>query len=235
MFKKLFIGSLILTFCLTGLTGTFAAEPTVKKTHTYYNNQELDVFIPAKPGLKPVIFMAHNGGSNKDAWQDFPQQIATETNMVVVSINWNEFKITADLESAFNLVQQNYADQIDLNRAAYIGGCHGGTKFAGLFAKTNTAFKFKTFVLLSLSEPTNAGVVAAMGKEHPPVLAYYTLKDRLGEKYQIATKKFAEEVLTQPKTVIALNYTPHGDELVANDATKVIVRTGIINWLKASF
>ena len=83
----------------------------------------------------------------------------------------------------------------------------------------------KAIVLLSLSEKYTPPEV------HVPVLGIYSLNDHLGDGYVRVQKAVLEDLLTEPKTVVTLPGTRHGDEMVTDPDTKDLVRARINSWL----
>lgn len=61
---------------------------------------------------------------------------------------------------------------------------------------------------------------------------YYSKNDELGPEYQKVIKRVANEIITEPKTVIELNETAHANDLVTKATQKDKVRANIIKWLK---
>ncbi len=225
--------ALLVIFGLILLFSCFSAMSAAGsgKTQNYIQLQQR-VYLPQAKTPAPLVVLVHNGGSNQEAWTDFPRELAAQ-GWVVLTMDWEEFKTTYDIEKSVGLTLKQYADRIDATKTAFVSGCHGGSKTLLLFGKLKKlSYKIQTVVALGISEPAYADMVQALKNEHPPVLAFYSLKDNLGEKYQVNSKKFAEEVLTQPKQVVSIDAAPHGDELTADEGTKGEVRKQIVVWLK---
>ena len=86
-----------------------------------------------------------------------------------------------------------------------------------------------TFIAPSEDDQT---VIDTQKTAHPPILEYYSKNDELGPEYQKVIKKVANEIITEPKTVIELNETAHANDLVTKATQKDKVRANIIKWLK---
>jgi dienelactone hydrolase len=223
-----------LIFCFMCSFSVFSTEQLSSVSETYLKF-DLDVYKPdGKLSKFPVIFVAHNGGSTKEQLEDYPKTLS-QNGYFVVAFSWDGNRSSYDLEQSIKYVLKKYADNIDTERVALIGGCRGGANAIALLSKQSKLnLKIKTVIVLSVSEKVSDYPELEKGATdiHPSILAYYSLKDRLGEKYQAISKKFAEEILMQPKTVIALDATPHGHELLTNPETKDQVRKEINEWLK---
>lgn len=210
---------------IASITGFVAIR--MKKTHKGSSKetlQTMDVLIPTGRRRPPVILLVHNGFEKKEAWEDFPDELA-EKGYAVVNIGWTEFDGGEDLRQSIDDVMVQYGKRLNFRRAAFIGGCHGGVKILAAMEKT-LPFMPKALVFLSMSEkyPVPA--------RHAPILGMYTIRDHLGDEYVETQKEVYESVLTEPKMVIALDATPHGNELVTDSTTKPHVRDGIAIWLK---
>ena len=72
----------------------------------------------------------------------------------------------------------------------------------------------------------------SLPKDHVPILGIYATDDHLGDYYKSFTKKLVETIIDEPKKVVAYTGTPHGNELVANPASKDSIRKEITVWLK---
>ena len=64
------------------------------------------------------------------------------------------------------------------------------------------------------------------------ILVYYSKNDVLGKYYQDVTKKIAQQVITEPKKVIELNESAHGNDVLTQAACKDEECTNIIKWIK---
>ncbi|MDP4089777.1 MAG: hypothetical protein Q8930_10975 [Bacillota bacterium] len=222
---------LTLVFTLLGSTVIYAGVRLRSSTDVYLALKE-DVFYPKnveKDCKLPVVFLSHNGGQDKAAWGDFPQQIA-DAGFFTVNISWQAWD-TSQVEAAINYTLEKYKDKIDTNRVAFVGGCHGGKDLLQIMGRQDLTYKVKTAVVLSVSEDDQP-VVDSQKTGHGPILAYYSLHDVLGEYYQQVTKRVAEEIITEPKKAVALDESAHGDDLVTQASCKVELRRDIINWLK---
>lgn len=232
--KKKGIKILAITLLMTLLAGTTvyaATRGVVKETESYYTLEQ-DVYYPIEmeKGVKyPVVFMAHNGGANKEAWGDFPQAIANE-GFFTVNIGWQAWD-TSNVESAINYTLEKYADVIDTENVVFVGGCHGGKDFVDILNKENTAYNVKAAVLLSVSE-IDDGVLSLQNQSHVPMLVYYSLNDEYGANIEATAKRFATEVMTKPCKVVASKDPAHGNNMVTNSSEKNTIRRDIINWAK---
>jgi len=177
----------------------------------------------------PVAFFAHNGEEDKSAWGDFPKQMAN-AGFFAVNITWKAWD-TTEVEAAIEYNLNKYADVIDTNKVSFIGGCHGGKDLLQIMSHTVLNYKVTSAVVLSVAEPDKS-LIDSQKVSHPPILAYYSKLDELGEYYQKASKKVAEEVITAPKKVIELDEKAHGDNIVTKALCKKKVRTDIIDWIK---
>jgi hypothetical protein len=185
----------------------------------------VDVYCPAAGSALPVVFFAHNGGAKKEDWSDYPRSLA-EQGYLAASIGWTSNAGIGDLLESMEEVMKKYADRIDPARVAFVGGCHGGVKMVMLMKSPSAAIRPKTAVFLSISE------MAVLPEGHVPVLGIYSTDDRLGSYYKSFTKKYVETLLVEPKKVFAYEGSPHGNELVADRASKEAVRGEIDAWLK---
>jgi hypothetical protein len=228
------IGLGLILLVLSAVEFSYAGDVKQSKNETYLAFNA-DIYLPqhqVKDKKLPVVLLVHNGGANKEGWGDYPEQLAAE-GWLVMAFTWDVFKTTLEIESAIKFLFIEYKDRIDPEKAAIVAGCRGAANSLALLAKLKKLpCRILTVVALSVSESVYPEMFSAIQAEHPPVLAYYSLKDRLGEKYQAVSKQFAEEQLTQPKTVIALDATPHGHEMVTDPDTKDKVRKEILEWLK---
>lgn len=184
----------------------------------------VDVFIPAAKGRVPVVFLAHNGGMTKEDWGDFPQELAAK-GYAVVNMGWTDFKGGADFRAYIKTVMDRYSKRIDFKRVAFVGGCHGGIKMLGIMGP-NLPFKPKALVFLSMSEMSSAP------SGHAPILGVYSTNDHLGQGYVATQKKVYESILSDPKKVIVMDTTQHGNEFVTDPETKERIRGEIETWLK---
>ena len=236
----------IMTLALVLFTGTVAfAYRNVSRYTVPYLTLEQDVYYPRPKSCRgdklhfidernkspkyPVVFMIHNGLADKSAWGDYPEEIA-DAGFFTVNITWQSWD-TSQVEKAIDYTLTKYADKIDTSRISFVGGCHGGKDALEIMNKVNDKYNVKTAVLLSVSEIDQA-VLDSQKEGHVPMLAYYSLKDELGEYWGDMSKKVAEDTLTQPKKVIALNETAHGNDIVTKASCKGEVRKAIIDWLK---
>jgi hypothetical protein len=102
----------------------------------------------------------------------------------------------------------------------------GGVKMVSFMKAADAPCRVKTAAFLSISESPK------LPAEHVPVLGMYSTNDHLGDSYKRITKIYVESILTEPKKMVAIDGTPHGDELVADAATKDAARGQIDAWLK---
>jgi hypothetical protein len=196
------------------------------KPVTGITSATVDVYFPAaSAGKLPAVFFAHNGGATKADWGDFPQKLAAE-GYVTATIGWSSFGGYDDLKQTITQVMKTYGDKIDATRVAVIGGCHGGVKLTSLMNDAALPYRIKTAIFLSVSE----GI--SLPEKHVPILGFYSTLDRLGEYYKAFTKKLVEEMITEPKKAVAVDGTPHGNELVTDQGSQESVRKEIISWLK---
>jgi dienelactone hydrolase len=189
------------------------------------SNPSVDVYCPSGGGKLPVVFFAHNGGGKKEDWSDYPKKLA-ESGYLAASIQWATMSGISDLKAIIGDVLKKYADVADLERVAFVGGCHGGVKMVSFMKAADAPCRVKTAVFLSISE------MAKLPAEHVPVLGIYATDDHLGDNYKRFTKMYVETILTEPKKMVAITGTPHGHELVADAATKDEARGEIAAWLK---
>lgn len=182
------------------------------------------VIIPETRGKVPVVFLAHNGGATKEDWGDLPEELNSK-GYAVVNMGWTEFKGADEFRKNYATIADRWGKRVNLKRVAFVGGCHGGIKMlASLEAKV--PFRTKALVFLGMSELYSAP------SGHAPILGIYSLKDHLGEGYVATQKKVYGTVLSKPITVIALDSTPHGNEMVTDATTRDRVRSEIFAWLK---
>jgi hypothetical protein len=174
-------------------------------------------------GTMPVVFLAHNGGAKREDWGDFPEELASK-GYFVVNIGWTKGSGGADINDSMKKAIERYPGSIDLGKAALIGGCHGCIKFLYAMGPSMPA-QAKAIVFLSMSELFTAP------SRHAPVLGIYSTSDHLGGGYVTTQKKVYESFITEPKTVVALDATPHGNELATDDSTKAQVRRRIEEFL----
>jgi hypothetical protein len=174
-------------------------------------------------GKLPVVFLAHNHGMTKEAWGDFPEDLASK-GYVVVNIGWTNGGGWKDLTDSIGKALAKYPDSIDPKRAALIGGSHGCVKILSM-TRVALPISVKALVLLSLGEITTAP------SGHAPILGIYGTADHLGEYYVKTEKQVCETYIDEPKTVIALDAAPHGNELVTDASTKDRVRGEIATFL----
>jgi dienelactone hydrolase len=211
-----------------GLTGR--AEELEVETRAYLHLEQDVYYLPSQTKM-PLVVLSHNGASSKDGWGDFPQELA-RAGFFVINVNWS-LDGPDDLAQAITSALNKYAGKIDRTRVAFVGGCHGATKLVKLFARGTfhggVIYQVKTIVALSISEKDEE-MVKAFQKPHPPVLAIYTTRDRYG--YTRINREVAEEIITEPKKVVAFEATPHGHSIVVDEATKAEARGIVITWLK---
>lgn len=190
-------------------------------------SEALDNMTISRPsaftGKLPVVFMAHNGGATKEDWGDFPEEIASK-GYFVVNIGWSKSSGGADIVDSMKKALERYPDSIDPGKAALIGGCHGCIKFLSAMGPS-LPVQVKAIAFLSMSELYSAPA------QHAPILGIYATSDRLGGNYVNTQVKVYESMLTDPKTVVALDATPHGNELATDASTRVGVRTRIETFL----
>lgn len=216
---------------IIGIGVTGRAEEPVVETQTYLQLERDVCYLPSVQDRMPLVVLAHNGGSRKEGWGNFPQELAGE-GFFVLSVTWS-LNGPEDVEQAITTAMRKYAGKIDRKRVAFVGGCHGAVKLVKLFARRQAGniidYQVKTIVALSISEEDEE-MIKAFQDPHPPVLAVYTTRDRYG--YAKINKKVVEEIITEPKKVIALEAAPHGNELVMDNKTKTETQEMIITWLK---
>lgn len=213
---------LIATTLLLLFTGTVVSTGMADSATKAVLSDTVDVYYPATiSGKLPVVFFAHNGGAKKEDWGDFPSQLAAE-GYVTASIGWSQ---DSDPARVIDHVFKTYGQYIDENRVAFVGGCHGGVIMTRLMNQ-KLPFQLKTAVFLSLSESVS------LPETHPPILGFYSTNDHLGAYYQMTTKRILATGIGEPKKVVEVKGTPHGNELVTDDSTKAMVRTEISSWLK---
>ena len=210
------------------------AEQTViaKNVTEVYYSLEQDVYLPENmtQGKKyPVVFFAHNGFADKLAWGDFPEQVS-KAGFIAVNITWKDWD-TSNIERAIAHTLEKYSDKIDTKKVSFVGGCHGAKDFLQIMSKDDLTYTITTAVLLAPSEDDQA-IIDTQKVAHPPILEYYSKNDELGAEYQKVINRVANEIITQPKTVIALDETAHGNDIVTKAAKKDEVRANIIEWLK---
>lgn len=228
-FKVLLVALVLSIFAGTTV---YAARCIVKKTEPYLTLEQ-DVLYPAnmvENKKYPVVFMCHNGYADKSAWGDYPQEIAN-AGFITVNITWQSWDCS-NVESAVNYTLDKYKDIIDTKRVVFIGGCHGGKEIVELMDKENKNYTVKTAVVLSVSE-IDDGITAALQKKHVPILAYYSKNDEYGAEIGATSKKFAEEIVTQPCRVKPQEDPAHGNNMVTTSQNKDEVRNGIIGWIKS--
>jgi len=185
----------------------------------------IDVLFQASGGKLPVVVFAHNGGAKKEDWSDYPHELAEE-GFFVINIGWTDNNGSDDLASAIDTILKKYPNRADSSRVAFVGGCHGGVKMAPLMNAASAPYQLKAAVFLSVSE------MISLPKDHVPILGIYSTDDHLGDYYKSFTKKLVEEIIQEPKKVVAFTGTPHGNELVAQPASKDSIRKEITAWLK---
>jgi len=211
----------IAILALGGAAATASAEAPAVVT------EDLDTMTisrPAEASSKlPVVFLSHNGGAKREDWGDFPEELASK-GYFVVNIGWTKGSGGADINDSMKKAIERYPGSIDAGKAALIGGCHGCLKL--LYAMgPSMPVEAKAIVLLSMSELLTAP------SRHAPILGIYSTSDHLGGGYVTTQKKVYESFITEPKTVVALDATPHGNELATDDSTKAQVRQRIEEFL----
>lgn len=221
--------SVLILLAAVSITAIIAGVVAVRlknsrKGTTRETLSNMDIHIPVGRGRHPVIFLAHNGFVQKDAWEDFPDELA-DKGYAVVNMGWTEFEGGEDFRRNIDVVMDRYGKRVNFMRAAFIGGCHGGIKILAAMEKKLPCMP-KALVFLSMSEKYPAPA------RHAPILGMYSIRDHLGDEYIETQKAVYERVLTEPKMVIPLDATPHGNELVTDSTTKTHVRDGIRIWLK---
>lgn len=227
--KKLTIIIASLAIIITGSVGIFAVVNHVSDNKTYLKLQEAVYYPKNRAGKLPVVFMAHNGLEDNSAWGDYPQQIA-DSGFFVVNITYKSWD-TTEIETAIQYSLNKYEDKIDTDKVCFVGGCHGGKDLIQIMSQSNLDYKVKCAAFLSIAE-NDQPVIDSQKVKHAPILTYYSKKDELGTYYQGITKKIAEETITAPKKVVALDETAHGDHIVTNASCKTQVRKDIIDWMK---
>jgi hypothetical protein len=228
--KKLAIIVAAFAFIITGSISTFAVVNHVSDNKTYLKLQEAVYYPKNRTGKLPVVFMAHNGLEDNSAWGDYPQQIA-DAGFFTVNITYKSWD-TTEVETAIQYALNKYEDKIDTDNVSFIGGCHGGKDLIQIMSQSNLDYKVKCAAFLSIAE-NDQSVIDSQKVKHAPILAYYSKKDELGAYYQDITKKIAEETITQPKKVVALDEAAHGDHVVTSASCKDQVRKDIIDWIKS--
>lgn len=189
--------------------------------------EQLDTMKITVPGGKerlPVVFLAHNGYGKVEDWGNFTDELAKK-DYIVVNIGWTDFH-GDDISKDIAKVMEKYGDRIDTNRAAFIGGCHGGIKMVTAM-QSPLPVTLKAIVFLSMSE------IDPPPLDHAPILGVYCTNDHLGAKYVRVQKEVYETVIQDPKKIIVLDSTPHGTEIVVDNQTKDRVRPEILSWLEA--
>lgn len=201
-------------------TKASGASPELVKLET------ADLFLPggAKAPSALVVF-AHNGGAGKEDWGDFPRELASK-GYAVLNVGWTDFQGHAELSAAIKSVLEKQKGRIDAGRVAFIGGCHGCVKLGGLINAGDPAYAVKTAVFLAISEKLT------LVEPHVPVLACRSSLDRLGEGYRKIQQEVLEKDLTEPKKVVCIEGTPHGNELVTDAGCSGAVRAEITAWLE---
>lgn len=215
----------------TPTTPAEVTKPEVTNTEVYFSLEQ-DVFLPKdmkKDKKYPVVFFAHNGGADKSGWGDFPEQVSKE-GFLAVNITWKNWD-TSNVEAAIEYTLKKYAANIDTNNVVFIGGCHGSKDLLQIMSKEKLGYTVKTAVIISLSEDDQP-VIDTQKLKHSPILVYYSKNDVLGKDYQAVNKKIAEKIITEPKKVIELNESAHGNDVLTQAACKDEVRTNIIKWIK---
>jgi len=192
---------------------------------TYNTIASADVYFPAEGGKLPVVIFAHNGGAKKEDWSDYPQKLAEE-GFFTASLGWTQNSGSDDLANAIDAILKKYSDRADADRVAFVGGCHGGVKMASLMNAGTAPYRLKAAAFLSVSE------MIKLPKDHVPILGIYATDDHLGDYYKSFTKKMVETIITEPKKAVAFTGTPHGNELVADPASRDSIRKEITAWLK---
>ena len=227
--SRILLFALVLIFLSSSII--YAGVRIVSQNKVYLQLEE-SVYYPKDRGKNiklPVVFMVHNGGADKSAWGDFPQQVA-DAGFLTVNITWKAWD-TTEVEAAIQYSLNKYADLIDTNKVSFIGGCHGGKDVLQIISHLGLNYKLTSAVVLSVSEPDQS-VIDSEKVSHPPILAYYSKQDELGDYYQKASKQLAEEIITEPKQVIALDEKAHGNDIVTKASNKDVVRKNIIAWIK---
>ena len=225
MLKKLILLPMII---LCGFL-TFSIDKGVESIA--YPELNADVFKPADmKGKLPTVFFAHNGYGKKEDWGNFPKEVAAE-GYITVSIGWEDMSAVTDIYKSIDGILKKYESSIDMTRVAFIGGCHGAVKLLTLLDDKDLMAKInvKTAVAISVSED-DPNMIKATKNTDIPILAIYAKRDVYG--YSPINKKFAEELLREPKKVIALDVIPHGNEMLVKDDTKPAVSKEIKEWLK---
>lgn len=203
----------------------------VKKTEVYFSCEQ-DVYFPKdmkKDKKYPVAFFAHNGGADKSGWGDFPEQVANE-GFIAINITWKNWD-TSNVEAAISYSLDKYAANIDKDKVVFVGGCHGSKDFLQIGSKENLGYTVKAFVSIGLSEKDES-VVEAQKVKHAPILVYYSKNDVLGKDYQAVNKEVAEKIITEPKKVVALDESAHGNDVLTQATCKDQVAKDIIAWIK---
>jgi hypothetical protein len=223
----LFFGFLFL-FC-NSISAFSSEQQFISSEDAYLKDSDLkqNVYYQNVPKAKlPVVFLAHNGDHDGTAWGDFPQQIAN-AGFFAVNIT---YRYESDVSSAIEYTLEKYADKIDTENVSFVGGCHGALMLSQVFTEGSSKYTVKNFVMLSLAEMN----LDFLTGKHPPVLAYYSLKDELGEGYASTTKMVAADLLSAPKKVVANTDPAHGDGMVVKAANKDQIRKDIIEWLRST-
>ena len=210
------------------LFGTVLNATESVKMETFSPSIATTVDVRYPTGIKgklPLVIFAHNGGSKKEAWEDYPAELAARGYMTA-SIGWATSSGHADYNEVFDTLLTKYSEKLDTNRIAFVGGCHGAVKMIDLLNDPSQKMTFKALVFLSVSES-----LKLEAKQHAPILGIYSTDDHLGDYYKSFTKTYVEETITASKKVIAFKGTPHGNELVADAKSKELIRKEINEWL----
>ena len=92
-----------LLMCSAAAISLYAAAPAaVNETF-----DTVDVCIPAVNEKVPVVFLAHNGGSSKEAWGDFPGELSAK-GYAVVNMGWTNFQGGNDFRRDIQTVMDKY-------------------------------------------------------------------------------------------------------------------------------
>ncbi|MDP4183524.1 MAG: hypothetical protein Q8942_20845 [Bacillota bacterium] len=227
--KKVKILLFTLLFLMLCSIVAYGCAHIFSKDQAYLTLSETVLYPKDVKGKLPTVFLAHNGGADRTAWGDFPQRIA-DAGFCVVNISYTTWD-TSNVEAAISYSLKEYKSKIDTNRVAFVGGCHGGKELLTVMSKDGLDYTVKTAVALSISED-DAAFQDVLKKAHPPILAAYSTQDELGAYYQDVTKRVAEQLITEPKKVLSLDETAHGNDLLTKSPNKVDIGNKIIDWLK---
>lgn len=185
------------------------------------------IYSAEKNKKLPVIIFTHNGNGTAAEWGDYPEIIAGIGYFSVV-VSYKENHRATVMKDIVEDVKKKFKNNIDHTKFVFVGGCHGGIINSHVFDDLSGGVidpgSIKALVYLSLTE------LLQLPESHPPVLTIYSTEDHLGKKYQEKSKRIAEH-FTDPKTIIEIEGTPHGAELVSDPLTKERVRKEVTKFI----